>query len=201
MVEKFESTVHAKAFTIYNFGKLGTSIGRYFSRRSDLDQKIDVCFTNLCQGATETPEKEKYYSKFLCDELKMQQILDYRYLIAVEGNDVATGLKWMLYSNSVVFMPPPRYETRFREGLILPWIHYIPLANDFQDLPEKIKFCDENSNICERIAKEATKFAQKRVLKEEEAYFLSSKLLIEHIDRNKINFVDKVCDRGRNCIE
>merc|ERR1712146_478495 len=88
LVEKFESTVHAKAFSIYNFGKLGTAIGRYFSRRSNLDQKIDVCFTNLCQEATETPEKEKYYSTFLCDQLKLQQILDYRYLIAVEGNDV-----------------------------------------------------------------------------------------------------------------
>lgn len=68
--------------------------------------------------------------------------LKYRYLIAVEGaasvqhplrcaihvftpspptttgNDVASGLKWMLASNSVVFMPLPRYETWIEESML-----------------------------------------------------------------------------------
>jgi len=34
------------------------------------------------------------------------------------GNDVASGLKWMLASNSVVFMPLPRRETWAMESLL-----------------------------------------------------------------------------------
>lgn len=34
------------------------------------------------------------------------------------GNDVASGLKWMLASNSVVFMPLPRVETWAMESLL-----------------------------------------------------------------------------------
>ena len=37
----------------------------------------------------------------------MKEQLTYKMLISVEGNDVATGLKWNLLSNSVVLMPPP----------------------------------------------------------------------------------------------
>lgn len=37
----------------------------------------------------------------LCERAQksVQELLEYRYLIAVEGNDVPTGLKWMLASN------------------------------------------------------------------------------------------------------
>lgn len=55
----------------------------------------------------------------------------YKYLLSVEGNDVATGLKWMLYSNSVVLMSPPKYASWAMEDLLLPFVHYIPLNSDF----------------------------------------------------------------------
>ena len=34
-----------------------------------------------------------------------------KYQLSNEGNDVATGLKWQLYTDSVVVMPPPTMET------------------------------------------------------------------------------------------
>ena len=34
-----------------------------------------------------------------------RRLLQYKYLLSLEGNDVATGLKWMMLSDSVVFMP------------------------------------------------------------------------------------------------
>lgn len=39
------------------------------------------------------------------NEMTVSEMLKYRYLISVEGNDVATNLKWALVSNSVVLMP------------------------------------------------------------------------------------------------
>lgn len=46
--------------------------------------------------------------RFLKPSLSIRQQLGYRYLVSVEGNDVASGLKWMLASNSTVLMPPPQ---------------------------------------------------------------------------------------------
>ena len=37
----------------------------------------------------------------------MEDQLKYKYILMLEGNDVATGLKWQLISNSVVFMARP----------------------------------------------------------------------------------------------
>ncbi len=34
----------------------------------------------------------------------MADQLKFKYFLSLEGNDVATGLKWMLLSNSVVFI-------------------------------------------------------------------------------------------------
>ena len=63
----------------------------------------------------------------------------YRYIISVEGCDVATNLKWVMASNSVCIMPRPRYETWFMEGRLIPGHHYVEVRDDFSDLAEKIE--------------------------------------------------------------
>ncbi len=63
----------------------------------------------------------------------------YRYIISVEGCDVATNLKWVMASNSVCIMPRPRYETWFMEGRLIPDHHYVEVRDDFSDLEEKIE--------------------------------------------------------------
>jgi hypothetical protein len=64
--------------------------------------------------------------------------LRYRYVLSVEGNDVATNLKWILASNSLCLMPKPRMETWFMEGRLAAGRHYVRLRDDFTDLEEKI---------------------------------------------------------------
>lgn len=57
---------------------------------------------------------------------------------------MATGLKWMLASNSVVFMPPRRFESWAMESLLKPWVHYVPIRRDTRDLLERVSgesFC------------------------------------------------------------
>ncbi len=60
--------------------------------------------------------------------------LHYRYIMALEGNDVATNLKWIMSSNSIAVMPRPTCETWFMEGRLIPNYHYIEIADDFHDL-------------------------------------------------------------------
>jgi len=70
--------------------------------------------------------------------LSVHQQLDYKFILSLEGNDVASNLKWILSSHSLCFMPRPRFETWFMEGRLQPGIHYVALRDDGSDLEEKI---------------------------------------------------------------
>src|SRR5262249_7549412 len=61
-----------------------------------------------------------------------------KYVISVEGNDVATNLKWIMATNSLCLMPASVYETWFMEGRLEPGRHYVELRDDFEDLEEKL---------------------------------------------------------------
>ena len=62
------------------------------------------------------PTTSRYWARYLKPATYYKEQLKCRYLLAVEGNDVASGLKWMLASNSVVLMAPPRRETWLAES-------------------------------------------------------------------------------------
>jgi hypothetical protein len=74
------------------------------------------------------------------DFLSIDEQLRYKFIVSVEGNDVATNLKWIMSSNSLCFMRKPRYETWFMEGRLQAGVHYVQLKDDFSDLEEKIDF-------------------------------------------------------------
>jgi hypothetical protein len=71
--------------------------------------------------------------------------LRYKYVLSVEGNDVATNLKWILASNSLCLMPAPRMETWFMEGCLVAGHHYVQLRDDFSDLEEKILYYERHT--------------------------------------------------------
>lgn len=64
--------------------------------------------------------------------------LNFRYIISIEGNDVATNLKWIMASQSLCIMPAPSCETWFMEGRLESGVHYVQAKPDFSDLEEKI---------------------------------------------------------------
>jgi len=84
--------------------------------------------------------------------LSVARQLRSKFILALEGNDVATSLKWILSSNSLCFMPKPRYESWFMEGRLQAGVHYVELAPDFSDLDEKIDYYSrENAAALEII--------------------------------------------------
>ena len=66
--------------------------------------------------------------------------LKYKFVLAIEGNDVATNLKWILSSNSLAVMPRPTYETWFMEGTLIPNYHYVEIRPDYSDLEERMRY-------------------------------------------------------------
>lgn len=77
--------------------------------------------------------------------------LRFRYILSVEGYDVATNLKWIMASRSLCLMPRPRFETWFMEGRLVPGVHYVELKDDFSDLDEKMAHYDANPDEAEGI--------------------------------------------------
>lgn len=99
---------------------------------------------------------EMYENHYLCnlkkaakksdkDFLSITGHLEYKFILALEGNDVATNLKWIMSSNSIAVMPRPKYETWYMEGTLIPDFHYICIENDYSDLEEKLNYYIHNT--------------------------------------------------------
>jgi hypothetical protein len=109
----------------------------------------------LCDvGQTNKPiEDVPWQKKFI----SIREQLKYKFIFSLEGNDVATNLKWAMSSNSLVLMPRPKFETWFMEGVLQPGVHYVEIADDYSDLEEKMTYYSQHVEEAERIIHQAHK--------------------------------------------
>ena len=85
-------------------------------------------------------------------------VQQHKVIISLQGNDVASGLKWSLQSASVVLMPPPTKTSWAMEELLEPWVHYIPMLPDGSNAEEMVRWALNNEKEARRIAERATLF-------------------------------------------
>lgn len=86
--------------------------------------------------------------------------LKYKFIMAIEGKDVASNLKWVMSSNSVAVMPKPKFETWFMEGTLIPDYHYIRIKSDYSDLEERINYYIEHEDEVLQIIEHAHEYAK-----------------------------------------
>lgn len=100
-------------------------------------------------GCTDTrPENPPEWS---APKMTIADQLRCKFIFAIEGNDVASNLKWVMSSNSVAVMPRPEFETWFMEGRLIPNVHYIEIAKDYSDVEEKLRFYSEHPAEAQKI--------------------------------------------------
>ena len=92
------------------------------------------------------------------EKLTIHEQLQYKFILSIEGNDVATNLKWVMSSNSIAVMPTPRFETWFMEGTLKPDYHYIHIKDDYSDLNEKLEYYIQHPEKAEEIRKNANNY-------------------------------------------
>jgi hypothetical protein len=102
-------------------------------------------------------------------KLTVREQLQNRYVISIEGYDVATNLKWIFASNSLCLMPRPKYETWFMEGTLVAAEHFVELRPDFEDLEEKIAYFDDHPDEAEAIIAAANRHYLQFLDREREA--------------------------------
>ncbi len=97
------------------------------------------------------PLNEQWVKGFM----SIREQLNYRYLIAIEGNDVASNLPWVMSSNTIAVMPPPQYETWFEQGCLIPDVHYLAIKSDYSDLSDRIEYCQSHLDFAQNIIENA----------------------------------------------
>ena len=113
---------------------------------------------------------EKFYSNAVCDighvsgavnglaakpRLSRAEQQQFKFFLSLEGNDVATNLKWGMASNMLVMSPALEFETWFMEGALEPGKHFVLLKSDFSDLEEKVAYYTEHTDEAETIIEHA----------------------------------------------
>ena len=128
------------------------------------------------RGASNTAARKKFAKLYaahpLCDValvdkrsflennyMSLPKQLAYKFIVSLEGHDVATNLKWIMSSNSLCFSPKLRFETWYMEGKLVPNFHFALLADDFSDLPEKINYYLKKPEKAEKIIANAQAWA------------------------------------------
>lgn len=95
---------------------------------------------------------------WLKNKISINEQLKYKFILCIEGYDVATNLKWVMSSNSIAVMPKPKFESWLMEGKLIPNFHYILIKDDFSDLEERLKYYIKNDIKAYEIIKNANKY-------------------------------------------
>ncbi|XKH60222.1 glycosyltransferase family 90 protein [Halomonas sediminis] len=140
----------------------------FYPDKFDYDEKKPYL---VWRGASHQPHRkffvENFYNHPMCnvgdvhkkslgepwhkDVMSIKEQLKYKFILSIEGNEVATNLKWIMASNSLCFMTKPKFETWFMEGTLQAGVHYVELKDDYSDLEAKITYYREHPEEAKRI--------------------------------------------------
>ncbi len=158
---------------------------------------FDIGYSKIVQMHSITPRSgltEADLKPCMKPKLRIRDMLAYKYLLCMQGNDVASGLKWMLLSQSVVLMPHPTVGSWYCERFLQPYVHYVPISADLSDLVEQVQWCRDNPEVCQQISANATQFMQPFLDEEQEdGLFLD----VVSTYAESVDFVFEAADRMR----
>jgi hypothetical protein len=112
------------------------------------------------QPQIQSSQRQYFYSEHVCKDniicgvdqwIDNKEMVNYKYILDVDGNACTwDATAWKLNSGSVIFKTKSPWQQWFYYEY-LPWVHYIPIADDFSDLQEKYQWCEEHAKECERM--------------------------------------------------
>lgn len=116
--------------------KKNVLIGRAVVRVPHRIRFYELYFNHpMCDLGQINTERNPHWIK---NFLSIADHLKYKFILCLEGNDVASNLKWVMSSNSLAVMPKPKFETWFMEENLIPNHHYVLIKDDYSDLEERM---------------------------------------------------------------
>ena len=172
---------------------------RHFTYTNDTNQFIDKKNILIGRGAVTKKHKKRtdfykmYFDNKLCDlgqinnntdhdhwikkKISIEEHLKYKFILCIEGVDVATNLKWVMSSNSIAIMAKPKVESWFMEKKLIGNFHYIEIKDDYSDLEERLNYYINNVDKCLEIINNANEYVKQ--FKDEKREKLISLLVLE----------------------
>lgn len=132
----------------------GSSMRKLFVHT--LAARHNVRFSGAVQGKKHWIAEPIHLGK----QLSRAALLEYKYVLSLPGNDVATNLKWLMAQNSVVVMPTPKVEGWLMEGLLKPYVHFVPL-DDPRDVDAVLAWMRTHDTECRAIVRRANEWIRK----------------------------------------
>ena len=133
-------------------------IGRAFINQLHRKRFYEMYFGHSMCNLGDANKKNTDHPKWQVNPMSIDEHLDYKFILALEGNDVASNLKWIMSSNSLAVMPKPTYETWFMEGKLIPNYHYMEIKPDYSDLEERMKYYIAHPDEANEIIRHAHEY-------------------------------------------
>ncbi len=142
----------------------------------------------LCQLASRYPEyldaklnsraEDPFLQKRVEEEglfgsrVSWNQLLSCKYLPVLDNIcGTSPAFQWRLLSNSVVFKQESE-EIQWFYRALSPYVHYIPVRHDLDDLIEKIHWARRHDRTCKEIASHSTDFVLNNLMMEDVYLYL-----------------------------
>lgn len=94
------------------------------------------------------------------EQIAREEMINYKYILDIDGNaSTWDATAWKLNSGSVILKSDSNWVQWFYSDY-KPGIHYVPVADDFSDIQEKFKWCEENPDKCIEMIKNAKQLFQ-----------------------------------------
>lgn len=92
--------------------------------------------------------------------IQATDMIQYKYILDIDGySSTWDATAWKMNSGSVLFKTNSRWRQWFYEEF-KPWIHYVPIKDDFSDIDQKYEWCESHQEECKRIVANAKKLFQ-----------------------------------------
>lgn len=83
----------------------------------------------------------------------------YQFVLAPEGNDVASAVQWIMASECVPVLPEPSVESWLMHSAMRPGEDYIGVKRDFSDLGDKIEYYASHQAEARAISENSRRWA------------------------------------------
>ena len=124
-------------------------ICKKYKNTKDIDMKI----SRIIQNGINKKEIQEYLTKerIFGNEVSENKFKNYKYYPDIPGNSLAWGTITKYLAGSLIFKAEHDNKLYYYK-LLKPWVHYIPVNNDFSDLEEKLIWSKSNISKSLEIA-------------------------------------------------
>ncbi|MAE87358.1 MAG: hypothetical protein CMB80_31785, partial [Flammeovirgaceae bacterium] len=132
-----------------------------------------------------TSKQKPHLADLVKERISIADQLKSKFIVSLQGNDLASNIRWVLYSNSVPIMPKPKWTSWTMETKLEPNVHYLELNDDLSNLDELLAWASKNDKECQQIALNGKSYAAQFLDRDYDTR-LRLRLLEEYANRLKI---------------